>query len=314
VTPLTIPSSTPPADGGFRHEALLYEGDDDFARQVGRFVAEGVARDEPVLVLIDQRKHPLLRDVLGRDAGRVTFADMIRVGHNPARIIPAWTSFVRDTAREGRRARGVGEPIWPGRSPDELVECHIHESLINRAFAGAAMSLVCPYDVGALEPSVVEGARRNHPHVAGAGGRTASAQYTLDGAPGPLAAPPPDAARFDYDATRLRALRHFVSGRPEVSHLSTRALDTLVWVANELATNSIRYGGGAGNLALWRTHDRVVCEVTDRGWIRDPLVGRVEPPEDRESGRGVWLANQLCDLVQIRTTPTGTTVRAHLAS
>jgi anti-sigma regulatory factor (Ser/Thr protein kinase) len=85
-----------------------------------------------------------------------------------------------------------------------------------------------------------------------------------------------------------------------------------VFVANELATNSIRHGGGSGHFELWRVGDRVICEVTDRGWIRDPLVGRVEPADDSESGRGVWLANQLCDLVQIRTTPAGTTVRAHI--
>ncbi|HEY7138279.1 MAG TPA: anti-sigma factor RsbA family regulatory protein [Acidimicrobiia bacterium] len=302
-----------PADGRFRHEALLYAGDDDFAARVGSFVVDGLARDEPVLVLVEARKHRLLRDALGADATRVTFADMTDVGHNPARIIPAWTSFVRDTTREGRRARGVGEPVWPGRSPEELVECHIHESLINRAFAGAAMSLVCPYDVGALDPSAVDEARRNHPHVVGAGGRVTSEEYTLDGAPGPLAAPPRNAARFDYDASQLRALRDFVGVRAEASHVSLRARETLVWVANELATNSIRHGGGAGSLTLWRSGDRVVCEVTDRGWIRDPLVGRVEPAEERESGRGVWLANQLCDLVQIRTTPNGTTVRVHLA-
>ena len=109
----------------------------------------------------------------------------------------------------------------------------------------------------ALEPSAVEAARRNHPHVTGAGGRVASEEYTLDGAAGPLAAPPPDAARFDYDATRLRALRDFVSGRAEVSQLSTRALDALVFVANELATNSIRHAAGTGSLALWRSGDRI---------------------------------------------------------
>jgi anti-sigma regulatory factor (Ser/Thr protein kinase) len=175
------------------------------------------------------------------------------------------------------------------------------------------MSLVCPYDVSALDPSAVDGARRNHPHVVSEHGRAASGEYTLDGKPAPLAAAPPDAGRFHYDATGLRALREFVSGRPEASDLSTRALDTLVFVANELATNSVRHAAGGGSLAIWRDGDRVVCEVTDPGWIRDPLVGRVEPPEDREGGRGVWLVNQLCDLVQIRTTPNGTTVRAHLA-
>jgi hypothetical protein len=31
-----------------------------------------------------------------------------------------------------------------------------------------------------------------------------------------------------------------------------------------------------------------------------------------EGGRGVWLANQLCDLVQIRSAPRSTQVRLHI--
>jgi hypothetical protein len=39
------------------------------------------------------------------------------------------------------------------------------------------------------------------------------------------------------------------------------------------------------------------------------LVGRVRPGTDACSGRGVWLVNQLCDLVQIRSAPGGSVVR-----
>ncbi len=52
--------------------------------------------------------------------------------------------------------------------------------------------------------------------------------------------------------------------------------------------------------------------MCDRGWISEPLVGRRPPALERQSGRGLWLANQLCDLVQLRSTPDGTTVRLHV--
>jgi hypothetical protein len=56
-----------------------------------------------------------------------------------------------------------------------------------------------------------------------------------------------------------------------------------------------------------------VCEVTDPGHITGPLLlGREHPTLDRPGGRGLWLVNQLCDLVQIRTSPAGTTVRLHM--
>ena len=44
-----------------------------------------------------------------------------------------------------------------------------------------------------------------------------------------------------------------------------------------------------------------------------PLAGRLRPPPTQEGGRGLWLANQLCDLVQIRSRPGRTTVRLRAA-
>ena len=46
--------------------------------------------------------------------------------------------------------------------------------------------------------------------------------------------------------------------------------------------------------------------------IVDPLVGRSLPPADEIGGRGLWLVNQLCDLVQMRWDAGGTVVRVHM--
>jgi anti-sigma regulatory factor (Ser/Thr protein kinase) len=53
--------------------------------------------------------------------------------------------------------------------------------------------------------------------------------------------------------------------------------------------------------------------VTDRGYITDPVVGRRAPKPMQDRGRGLWIANQVCDLVQIRSSDRGTTVRLHVA-
>lgn len=91
-----------------------------------------------------------------------------------------------------------------------------------------------------------------------------------------------------------------------------RAADLLLAVS-EVAANSVRHGGGCGVLHWWRQSDAgaeaVVCEVSDVGHIGDPLVGRRTPSEQDEGGRGVWMVNQLCDLVQVRSCPDGTVVR-----
>jgi anti-sigma regulatory factor (Ser/Thr protein kinase) len=89
-------------------------------------------------------------------------------------------------------------------------------------------------------------------------------------------------------------------------------VDDLVLAVNELASNSIHHGGGHGMMRMWREGDALLCEVSDGGRISEPLVGRVHPRPDQWSGRGLWLANQLCDLVQIRSSDAGSVVRLHM--
>lgn len=301
----------------YRHEALLYSDLEGFIGGTLPFIRDAVAAEEPILVVLGREKIEVLRQRLDGDAEPVLFADMAEVGTNPARIIPAWQDFIADHASFGRRLRGIGEPIWPGRSPAELAECQRHEALLNIAFADPNFWLLCPYDTEALEPAVIEQARRNHPFVTDEGVAAASSSF-----PGaeqfatpfdePLPPPPADAATHAIPgAAALRDLRSFVIRHAVEAGLSGLSTSDLVFAANELAANSVKHGGGSGELYLWREHDAVVCEVRDRGRITDPLVGRTRPTADRINGRGLWMANQLCELVQIRSLAEGAVVRVH---
>jgi hypothetical protein len=62
----------------------------------------------------------------------------------------------------------------------------------------------------------------------------------------------------------------------------------------------------------WAQDDEVIFEVRDGGSISEPMVGRVRPDLGRHDGRGLWIANHFCDLVQIRSSQEGTVVRCHL--
>ena len=64
---------------------------------------------------------------------------------------------------------------------------------------------------------------------------------------------------------------------------------------------------------MWGSGASVVCEVVDDGTIVDPLVGRRKPHPNAEGGFGLWLANQVCNLVQVRTFANGSVVRLHVA-
>ena len=111
-------------------------------------------------------------------AGQVEFVDMAQLGRNPARIIPAWREFVSAQAEPQRPVRGIGEPIWPDRHPQELLECQLHEALLNIAIdPDTPLWLVCPYDTGALGPTVVEEALRSHPVIVEEGTHRGSPSY-----------------------------------------------------------------------------------------------------------------------------------------
>jgi anti-sigma regulatory factor (Ser/Thr protein kinase) len=128
---------------------------------------------------------------------------------------------------------------------------------------------------------------------------------------GELPAPCGPVRELAFDEAQLAGLRHSLDAWAREHALGTRRIEELVLAVDELAANSIRHGGGAGVLRFWRERDALLCEVQDMGWIRDPLVGRTRPAVDAQGGRGVWLANQLCDLVQIRSSRAGSVVRVH---
>lgn len=302
--------------GAFRHEALLYSGREEFLAGTVPFVREGLRAGEPVLVAVPAERATWLREALGADADDACFEDIERLGRNPARLIALWRGFAESHA-DAAALRGVGEPAWAGRDPAALDECARHEALINAAFDDSRdFWLLCPYDVNGLPGEAIAAARQTHPLLRGrqGNGGGASPDYLGHGPvlDGTLPPAPPGAATLEFDGAGLRAVRHFADDAGRALGLAGAALGDLVYAAAELAANSVRHGGGAGTARIWGEDDSVVVEVTDSGLIADPMVGRLRPRLDQVAGRGMWLVNQLCDLVQIRSGPAGTTVRARI--
>jgi anti-sigma regulatory factor (Ser/Thr protein kinase) len=304
--------------GGFQHEALIYEGLDRFSAGVLPFIREGIEAEEPMMVAVGAERIAMLRDALGDQAGTVQFVNMTELGRNPGRIIPAWEEFLAAHRTDSEPIRGIGEPIWAGRSADELVECQLHESLLNVAFADAEnFRLLCPYDRGALDGAVMHEACCSHPAVVRDGARHASASYRegdelLAPFTTPLAPPraPVDALSFDRDT--LEDVRTLVAHRGDGAGLDPDRAANLVLATNEAAANSVRHAGGRGVLRVWQEPESLICEVKDPGVVDDPLVGRRRPTIDQTGGWGVYIAHQVCDLVQLRSGRQGTAVRLHM--
>ena len=299
----------------FSHEALLYWGNEEFIRGIVSFVRRGLERAEPVLVVVSARKVALLQEALGSDAKPVEFADMSEIGSNPARIIPAWRDFIDRNTDPDAQLWGVGEPITHTRTADELVEFQLHEALLNIAFSeSAGFNLLCPYDLEVLDDAVIDEAHATHTSIGRKGKRAASDRYRQDhfvDAPylADLRQPPIERHELAFGEQDLARVRAFVDREAGAAGLTGLSLQELVFVANELATNSLLYGGGRGVLRLWREEESVVCEFIDGGELREPLVGRTRPERYQSGGRGLWLANQLCDLLQVRSQSGTTTIR-----
>ena len=302
-----------PQTASFRHEVMLYDSPETFVEEAAPFIRDAVSAGEPIMVAIGAEKIELLRTWLGEDADWVVFADMAELGANPARIIPAWQEFVDENAASGRPMRGIGEPIWADRSPTELVECQCHEALLNVAFANAAdFHLICPYDTAQLDGDVIAEAEASHPFVAGAPSAAYRGDHAVPQFAAPLPHPPADAGIHEITRDTLADLRHLTAAEGARAGLSAQRTHDLVLAVHEIATNSVRHGGGRGVLRVWLEDDTLICDVRDSGRISvQPLVGRVRPALGQAGGWGLWLANQLCDLVQLRELPHGSAVRLH---
>jgi anti-sigma regulatory factor (Ser/Thr protein kinase) len=299
---------------GFQHEALIYEGDEEYLAGTVPFLEAAIEAGEPALVAAGPLQAEWLEGALGPEDGQLRFLDVETTGRNPASIISLWRDFVDENG--GRAVRGIGEPVWAARSPAALDECQRHESLLNVAFApGTPWSLLCPYDAGSLGEAVLEKVTLSHRqvHRGGRSRESGSFQAEPDCFAGEL---PPPASRpevLPFGLSELSEVRHRVAAAAERAGMDRRGVADLVTAASELAANSVVHGGGSGVLRLWREDGSLLAEVVDRGRIEEPLVGRLRPGVTQEGGRGLWLANQLCDLVQIRSGATGTTVRLHFA-
>jgi anti-sigma regulatory factor (Ser/Thr protein kinase) len=310
-------TATPRAAGPFDHPGLLYHTADEYLEATTRFVRQAAGAGQPVLVAVPGPNLTRLRDALGDLGGAVTFADMTVAGRNPGRIIPGvLLAFAKKHAR--RRVAIIGEPIWPERTAVEYPACAAHEAMINAVFAGRDAAILCPYDADRLQGSRLHDAWRTHPTMITAGGRRASPWYqdpvaTAADFNRPLPAVPAEAVRLPYAApAALAEVRDFVAARATAAGLCGERVDDLVVAVNELAENTLRHTASGGTVSVWAEADYLVCQIDDRGRLTDPLAGRIPPPVDVAGGRGLVLANLLCDLLRIHTRPDGTTIRLHM--
>lgn len=306
MTPIPVGSAA-----GFAHPALFYRDHGDYLAATLEFIAGGLAKRQPVMVAVPTANLGLIRAALGTDRRQVHLYDMSLAGRNPGRIIGGVLRKFA-AAYPGDHVRIIGEPTWADRSADEYVACVQHEALINLAFEDWNATILCPYDATTLSTRAIIDARRAHPVLTDGVMTWTSSDYMdprelADVFNQPLVSPP-GTAPIRITLPKLPGIRRVATTRAASAGLDAEKTADMLVAVTELATNAIQHGGGTGTLSMWDYGDGLAAQVRSGGHIADPLAGRLPADPDGESGRGLLLVNELCDLVRTHTVPGATTV------
>ncbi len=321
-------------EGTFRHWACVYGSDQQFLQTAVPFLAEGLADGDPVLAVTTPANLELISAALGARGGEVDYAESAFFGRRPPQRVAAFHRYWTNHAGSGSggdggggggsssssRVRILAEPVWAGRSAREIAAWTLMESALNVVLAATSISMICPYDTRTLSPDIVSGVLRTHPAQIAGSCLTPSADFT-DPAEfarscdtGPLPEPPADAAAFQFDGD-LRGLRRFIAGRAAAYGVVGDRADILVLAVSEVGAYLKNQGPGTAAVRTWEQPGAVVCAFRQPGVrVSDPFLGlrpaRLEPGD----GDGLWLANQICDWMEIRSGADGCRIQLQVPS
>lgn len=300
---------------GPRHAALFYRTRDELTAGVLDFLRQALIVGAPMLLAGTGANLRFLHDYTGRLAEDITWEELPEEGINPRRITAAVRLFTDE--HPGQPVRVVQELGWPARSPETVRETVRHEALLNLMLAEAPARVLCAYHTH-LPGGVLADAERTHPMLIRDGRGRASTRYVAGGPvlpaewDEPLPPPPAAAVRLGYTDS-LAAVRRLAAAEAQRAGLAKERAADLVMAVSELAANTLAHTTGPGAVTIWVEHGEIVGQVDDSGMISDPLAGIHCPdPTEVPRGHGLWVVHQLCDLVETRTGPSGTSTRVHM--
>jgi anti-sigma regulatory factor (Ser/Thr protein kinase) len=301
---------------GLRHRLVLGtppEREDVVDGVVGAALEHGDA----LLLVVDEDEAARLRRQHGPGVAAATVLSVRDFYDQPAWALARFRHEVEAGTAGGATMRVVAQPRWWDRPERERDAWLSVEAVANAAFSSASLELLCAYDESA-PPEVVEGARHTHPEevVDGHPRRnptyTDPALYCTRHRGRPLPRLPAPVEEHEFNGATLASLRRSVAAWAAAGELPAARVSEVVLAVHEVATNSVRHGGGTGTLRLGATALSLVAEVEDAGAITAPFAGLLPPSRSGHGGYGLWLVHQLVELVEIRSGPSGSTVRLHV--
>jgi anti-sigma regulatory factor (Ser/Thr protein kinase) len=297
----------------FRHNALVYESQDEYTTVAVPFLREGLEAGEGVIVAHTKPGLAVMREALGPVAADVTFVDVSSAYTRPAQTLAAYHAVFAEQLRKTATLRAVAD-VQFGPDPAEWDLWTGYEAVFNRSFGHLPAWVLCSYNANGTPDPIIEGVWQTHPEVVDGDTWTPSGDYEdpvdllrrLTPVPAPLAELRPIAFGRDLEQFRERLARELI-----VESVSeAKALDMLL-AATEVAANAIEHGGGVEEVRVGRADGRFVSEIVDRGaGFDDPTAGYIAPRPG--VGRGLWVARRLTWQIEFFSAPDGFTARVWL--
>jgi anti-sigma regulatory factor (Ser/Thr protein kinase) len=285
-----------------RHEAVLYRSPEELAARLAPRLDAAMRTGGAVLAVLEEENRGALTAALGGDAVRVDFADPAHVHSVPAfTVATRWVRASRRGQPPDRPTTVISQPVdgLPDCGPEHWARLDI---ALNVAIEGLPITVLCPYPAGGPELARVEA---THPLLSSGANAHPSPGYRRpqDAVVEYPPPPPPELAdpeaELAFDVGGLAAVRAMVVGASSAAGLAGGRLADFVLAVNEVASNAVEHGPGHGRLRMWTTGGEIVAEVADPGRMDVLFPGLAAPPPSGPRGRGLWLASEMCDVLQI---------------
>ena len=301
----------PPA---LRHNALVYESQDDYLACAVPFLLEGLDAGEGAIVAHTKPGLAMMREALGPDAAQaVRFVDVSSAYTRPARTLAAYHEVYAEQLARTPGLRAVAD-VQFGPDPAEWNLWVGYEAVFNRSFGHLPAWVLCSYDVNGTPDPIIEGVWQTHPEVVAGDGWNQSDRYEdpdrllrqITPAPAQLTGLTSIPVDGGLEELRERLARELTSDGVGAA----KSLDMLL-AATEIVANALEHGGGIRAARVGRARGRFVCEIVDPGeGFDDPSAGYRAPREGL--GAGLWVARQLTWQIEFFRSADGFTARISL--
>jgi anti-sigma regulatory factor (Ser/Thr protein kinase) len=304
----------PAEAAGLRHDALVYDSDEQLVERVAPFLREAL-EEGPTIAVLTRPHWSLLREELGTDAGAIAFTDCHDFYVRPVDALAGYDATMKDLLASGATSARVAAEIPLQPTHGAWSEWISYEAIVNRALADRPGHILCLYGTEATPDHVIDAVWRTHPHVEANAPGGHPGYHDPHDVIAAHAAEPASALELSTLASTDDPLefRELLAAELTAARASgPRVVDMLV-AAGEVFENARRHGGGASRVRAGLVEGWFVCEIEDRGpGVDDPLAGYLPPRPEQARGEGLWVARRLVRRLELLDNKPGLTVRLWL--